>query len=60
MHPLRRCGNVAAILALDENLNRSFGIFEAAAQVSWLVGLHNNYTGLGLLRGKVRPFCVII
>jgi hypothetical protein len=45
MHPLRRCGNVAAILALDENLNRSFGIFEAAPQVLWLVLLHNNYTG---------------
>lgn len=28
-----RCGNVAAILELDENLNRSFTIFEAAPQV---------------------------
>ena len=28
-----RCGNVAAILELDENLNRDFTIFEAAAQV---------------------------
>ncbi|KAF7488670.1 Serine/threonine-protein phosphatase 4 catalytic subunit [Sarcoptes scabiei] len=27
-----RCGNVAAILELDENLNRSFTIFEAAPQ----------------------------
>jgi len=25
-----RCGNVAAILELDENLNRTFKIFEAA------------------------------
>jgi serine/threonine-protein phosphatase 4 catalytic subunit len=25
-----RCGNIAAILELDENLNRSFKIFEAA------------------------------
>lgn len=28
-----RCGNVAAILELDENLNRDFTIFEAAPQV---------------------------
>lgn len=28
-----RCGNVAAILELDENLNREFTIFEAAPQV---------------------------
>jgi serine/threonine-protein phosphatase 4 catalytic subunit len=27
-----RCGNVAAILELDEHLNRSFTIFEAAPQ----------------------------
>jgi len=27
-----RCGNVAAILELDENLDRSFKIFEAAPQ----------------------------
>lgn len=28
-----RCGNVAAILELDENLNRSYKIFEAAPAV---------------------------
>lgn len=28
-----RCGNVAAILELDENLKRDFTIFEAAPQV---------------------------
>jgi serine/threonine-protein phosphatase 4 catalytic subunit len=28
-----RCGNVAAILELDENLHRDFTIFEAAPQV---------------------------
>jgi serine/threonine-protein phosphatase 4 catalytic subunit len=28
-----RCGNVAAILELDENLNRTYRIFEAAPQV---------------------------
>ena len=28
-----RCGNVAAILELDENLQRDFTIFEAAPQV---------------------------
>jgi hypothetical protein len=29
---LFRCGNVAAILELDENLHRDFTIFEAAPQ----------------------------
>ena len=29
---LPRCGNVAAILELDENLHRDFTIFEAAPQ----------------------------
>lgn len=29
-----RCGNIAAILELDENLNRSFKIFEAASAES--------------------------
>jgi len=29
---LFRCGNVAAILELDENLHREFTIFEAAPQ----------------------------
>lgn len=33
---LDRCGNVAAILELDENLNKNFGIFEAAPQVCWV------------------------
>ena len=28
-----RCGNVAAILELDENLNKYYKIFEAAPQV---------------------------
>jgi len=27
-----RCGNVAAILELDENLERNFKVFEAAPQ----------------------------
>ena len=30
---LNRCGNVAAILELDEHLRREFTIFEAAPQV---------------------------
>ena len=34
-----RCGNVAAILELDENLQRDFTIFEAAPQVSLLKAL---------------------
>lgn len=28
-----RCGNVAAILELDENLNKEFRVFQAAPQV---------------------------
>ena len=38
-----RCGNVAAILELDEHLNKNYKIFEAAPQVGcildfgWLV-----------------------
>lgn len=28
-----RCGNVAAILELDENLTKQFRVFEAAPQV---------------------------
>ncbi len=31
---MNRCGNVAAILELDENLNKKFTVFEAAPQVS--------------------------
>lgn len=33
-----RCGNVAAILELDEHLQRDFTIFEAAPQVSPVLG----------------------
>lgn len=33
MHLCFRCGNVAAILELDENLNKQFRVFEAAPQV---------------------------
>lgn len=32
------CGNVAAILELDENLERSFKVFEAAPQVGVFLG----------------------
>jgi serine/threonine-protein phosphatase 4 catalytic subunit len=30
-----RCGNVAAILELDGNLNKQFRVFDAAPQVCW-------------------------
>jgi serine/threonine-protein phosphatase 4 catalytic subunit len=30
---LYRCGNVAAILELDDKLNKNYKIFDAAAQV---------------------------
>ena len=36
-----RCGNVAAILELDENLDRSFKIFDAAPQESRGVPIKN-------------------
>ena len=36
---INRCGNVAAILELDENLKRDFTIFEAAPNVSILLSL---------------------
>jgi serine/threonine-protein phosphatase 4 catalytic subunit len=29
---LRRCGNIAAILELDEHLTKNFKVFEAAPQ----------------------------
>lgn len=35
-----RCGNVAAILELDEHLNKNFKIFEAAPQVTHYFSLH--------------------
>lgn len=33
-----RCGNVAAILELDENLAKYYKIFDAAPQVNFLFG----------------------
>jgi len=36
-----RCGNVAAILELDENLERSYKIFEAAPQEARGIPLKN-------------------
>lgn len=33
-----RCGNVAAILELDEHLNKKFRVFEAAPQVHKFFG----------------------
>jgi serine/threonine-protein phosphatase 4 catalytic subunit len=41
-----RCGNVAAILVLDEFLNKNYKIFEAAPQVT--------ITQLNLLIGSQR------
>ena len=32
LHPLNRCGNVAAILELGDDLSRGFKVFEAAPQ----------------------------
>jgi hypothetical protein len=34
-----RCGNVAAILELDEHLEKKFTVFEAAPQVSYCFSL---------------------
>lgn len=38
-----RCGNVAAILELDEKLNKEFTIFEAAPQV-WFCQMFINFS----------------
>lgn len=35
-----RCGNVAAILQLDESLNRNFKVFEAAPSVRLSIGFN--------------------
>lgn len=35
-----RCGNVAAILELDDKLNKNYKIFDAAAQV-WPIYFYN-------------------
>jgi serine/threonine-protein phosphatase 4 catalytic subunit len=32
-----RCGNVAAILELDEHLGKNYKIFDAAPKVTWLI-----------------------
>lgn len=37
-----RCGNVASILELDENLNSTYQTFEAAAQVSTLLSRYHS------------------
>lgn len=45
-----RCGNVAAILELDENLGRGFTIFEAAPQVNICkVGIIFRISNIGFL-----------
>jgi serine/threonine-protein phosphatase 4 catalytic subunit len=38
-----RCGNVAAILELDGNLNKQFRVFDAAPQVCWQNSLDIDY-----------------
>lgn len=37
-----RCGNVAAILELDENLGREFKVFDAAPQVFFILIFKEN------------------
>lgn len=46
-----RCGNVAAVLHLDENLQRDFTIFEAAPQVRF------RQTNNTLLNYRNRGYC---
>ena len=58
-----RCGNVAAILELDEHLKREFTIFEAAPQVGYLTWRHfvrlvflivMSYFNITLLKRRLR------
>jgi len=49
-----RCGNVAAILELDENLNKFYKIFEAAPQV---IGIEKSLTLLGNQRACEQKSC---
>lgn len=53
---LFRCGNVAAILELDEHLQKSFTIFEAAPQVSQSIKPHRRHPQL--LVPKL-PGCIV-
>lgn len=46
-----RCGNVAAILELDENLNKYYKIFEAAPEVS------SKYKFLANERNSSKEIC---
>lgn len=48
-----RCGNVAAILELDEHLSRKFTVFEAAPPVS---PLHSIFASFGLAAYILNPF----
>ncbi|GMN51713.1 hypothetical protein TIFTF001_020860 [Ficus carica] len=51
-----RCGNVAAILELDENLNKQFRVFDAAPQhihSAWLIELVSLETGDKYLWGEL-------
>lgn len=49
-----RCGNVAAILELDETLNKDFTIFEAAPQVSFHSFVESNNFFVFCVAGKSR------
>lgn len=52
-----RCGNVAAILELDENLNKEFRVFEAAPQVCTLT--HLQLTNVDKGRKLLMQFFII-
>ncbi|KAB5534464.1 hypothetical protein DKX38_017550 [Salix brachista] len=50
-----RCGNVAAILELDENLNKKFRVFDAAPQKHALSCMCME----GVVFGWVLPLCIV-
>lgn len=58
---LNRCGNVAAILELDEHLNRKFTVFEAAPPVSSIIFLSASLEWMWMMNliNSQQPWVVI-
>lgn len=51
-----RCGNVAAILELDESLNKDFTIFEAAPQVLFCLNLCKYWSYFSKFQNRTQNF----
>ncbi|KAG6512095.1 hypothetical protein ZIOFF_030189 [Zingiber officinale] len=52
---ISRCGNVAAILELDENLNKQFRVFEAAPHVRSYNLFFSKFSSLSHIVNSLRP-----